>query len=79
MFYLVFGGKRFVRVCVISSDLKGYSSITFMSLNFIRLHPQFRLRFILCVFNITALDLVKISPVNLKEIVERKKKIKNRI
>lgn len=44
-----------------------------MSLNFIRLHPQFRLRFILCVFNITALDLVKVSPVNLKEIVERKK------
>ena len=37
MFYLVFGGKRFVRVCVISSDLKGYSSITFMSLNFINI------------------------------------------
>ena len=37
MVYLVFGGKRFVRVCVISSDLKGYSSITFMSLNFINI------------------------------------------
>ena len=37
MFDLVFGGKRFVRVCVISSDLKGYSSITFMSLNSINI------------------------------------------
>ena len=48
-----------------------------MSLNFIRLHLQFRLRFILCVFNITSLDLVKVSPVNLKETVERKKKKNN--
>ena len=37
MLDLVFGGKMFVSVCVISSDLKGYDSITFMSLNFINI------------------------------------------
>lgn len=36
--------------------------LCFMSLNFIQLHPQFRLRFILGAFNITSLDLVKVSP-----------------
>ena len=37
MLDLVFGGKMFVSVWVISSDLKGYDSITFMSLNFINI------------------------------------------
>lgn len=36
--------------------------LCFMSLSFIQLHPQFRLRFILGAFNITSLDLVKVSP-----------------
>lgn len=36
--------------------------LCFMSLNFTRLHPQFRFGYSLCAFNITSLDLVKVSP-----------------
>lgn len=64
--------------CIFFSDVFCNSTmgmtLCFMSLNFTRLHPQFKFGYNLCAcaFNITSLDWSRFPLLKLKEIVERK-------